>query len=35
MDQMTTLKVHRAMLERLKKENPNDFDGKLRLSVLK
>lgn len=34
MDQMTTLKVHRNLLEHMKKENPSDFEGKTRLSIL-
>jgi hypothetical protein len=34
MDNMTTLKVHRALLERMKKENPQDVKGKTALSIL-
>lgn len=34
MDNMTTLKVHRALLEQLKTKNPQDCDSKLKLSVL-
>lgn len=34
MDQMTTLKVHRDLLEHMKKENPQDGSGKTRLFVL-
>jgi hypothetical protein len=34
MDKMTTLKVHRALLEHMKKENSQDFKGKSALSIL-
>jgi len=34
MDNMTTLKVHRALLERMKKESPQDVHGQTTLSIL-